>query len=262
MQILRAILRLTRADSSLLGFLAIFLPLLVRTNDAALSFSRAIPLIFICVCTFIANDLDDLDKDRVNHPERPLPSRHLTPAVAVILYFTSLAASLFSIRHYVPPDAAFLYYALLALIISYGYVVDCLPSFKAPYVAAAASVPILMVATLYPEEARLYLVAASAFFLTIGREICMDIRDRPGDADSFMHRLRPTPLAAAAFSIQIVGLLLLAIQARKKLGDVAVLLAMTFLLALSGVYWFKFASYKRAIILMKLPFFVGLYFLT
>lgn len=89
----------------------------------------------------------------------------------------------------------------------------------------------------------------------------MDIKDRPGDAVSFMHRFKPTPLAVAAFSMQTLGLLLLVIQARKKLGDVVDLLAMTFLLALSGIYWFKFASHKRAIILMKLPFFVGLYFL-
>ena len=261
MQILRAILRLTRIDSSLLGFLAIFLPLLVRTTDAALSFRRAIPLLFICVCTFIANDLDDIDRDRVNHPERPLPSRHLTPTVAVILYFMFLAAALFSTRHFVPPDIAFLYYALIALTISYGYVVDCLPGFKTPYVAAATSIPVLIVATSYPGETRLYLVAASVFFLTMGREICMDIKDRPGDAHSFMQKFRPAPLAVAAFSMQAIGMLLLMLQARKKLGDVIDLLAMACLLAMSGVYWFKFASYRLAIILMKFPLFVGLYFL-
>lgn len=79
MQTLRAILRLTQVDSSMLSFLAIFLPLSVRTKDLGLSFSRAIPLLFTGMCTFIANDLNDIEKDRVNHPERPLPVRHLTP---------------------------------------------------------------------------------------------------------------------------------------------------------------------------------------
>lgn len=88
----------------------------------------------------------------------------------------------------------------------------------------------------------------------------MDIKDRPGDAISFMHRLRPTPLAVVAFSLETIGLLLLAIQIRKAEEGIA-LLAITFLLALSCVYWFKFVRYKGAIILMKLPFFVGLYFL-
>ena len=260
MQTLRAILRLTRLDSSLLGCLAIFLPFLVRTNDLGLSLRRAIPLLFTCMCTFIANDLDDVERDRVNHPERPLPARQLTPTVAVILYFISLAAALFSTKHFVAPDIAFLYYALIALTISYGHVVEYLPGLKTPYVAAASSIPVLIVATSYPEEAKLYLVAIAAFLFTIGREICMDIRDRAGDAISFMHRFRPKPLAIAAFCMQALGLLVLAVQARKA-GDVIALLAITSLLVLSGVYWFSFTSYRRATILMKLQFFVGLYFL-
>lgn len=261
MQTLRAILWLIRVDSSLLCFLAIFLPLLVRTNDLALSFGKAIPLLFIGICTFVANGLDDVERDQVNHPERPLPARHLTPTAAVILYFTALAAALFSTKHYVASDIAFLYYALIALSISYGYVVDYVPGFKSPYVATASSIPVLIVASSYPDEPRLYLVAASVFFLTLGREICMDIKDRAGDAISFMHRFRPTPLALVAFSLQTVGLLLLVPQAPMKEGGIIDLLVMTLLLALSGIYWFRFASYKRAIILMKLPFFVGLYFL-
>jgi hypothetical protein len=196
----------------------------------------------------------------VNHPERPLPARLLTPTVAVILYFISLAAALFSTKHFVAPDIAFLYYALTALAISYGHIVECLPSLKTPYVAAASSIPVLIVATSYPGEARLYLVAVSAFLFTIGREICMDIRDRAGDATSFMHRFKPKPLAIAAFCMQVLGLLVLAVQVHKA-GDVIALLAITSLLAMSGVYWFSFTSYRLATILMKLQFFVGLYFL-
>jgi geranylgeranylglycerol-phosphate geranylgeranyltransferase len=258
----RAILRLTRMDSSLLGFLAIFLPFLVRTRDVTMSLGRAIPLLFISMCTFVANDLDDVDRDRVNHPERPLPAGLLSPTFAVILYFASLAAALFTTRYFVAPDIAFLYYALIALSISYGYVVECLPSFKTAYVAAAATVPILIVATSYPDETRLYVVAASVFFLTVGREVCMDIKDRRGDATSFMHGFSAASIATAAFSLQVVGLLLLAVQAHRKPDDIIDLSVMTILLTLAGVFWFKFASYRTAIILMKLPFFVGLYFLT
>lgn len=248
-------------DSSLLGFLAIFLPLLVRTHNLATSLGRAVPLLFICMCTFIANDLDDVERDLVNHPDRPLPARHLTAAVAAVLYFTFLGLALFSARHYVSQGIAFWYYALFTLSISYRYIVDCLPSLKAPYVAAASSVPVLIVAAWYPDEARLYIVAGSVFLIAMGREICMDIKDRSGDGVSFMHRLRPTPLAVAGFSLQSMGLILLAIQTRKP-EDVVDLLLMTFLLALAGVYWFKFGRFKGAIILMKIQFFVGLYFLT
>jgi geranylgeranylglycerol-phosphate geranylgeranyltransferase len=211
------------------------------------------------MCAFVANDLDDLEKDQVNHPDRPLPAGYITPAFATILYFTCLALALFSTRHYVPPGIAFLYYALIALHISYGHVVESVPGLKSPYVAAMSTIPILIVASQFP-ELRLCVAAASIFFLIIGREMCMDIRDRPGDSISFMHRFKPTRLAVVGFSLQFVGLLLLASQIRRR-GDVFALLAMMFVLALSGLYWFKFSKYRLAIIVMKLQWFVGLYFL-
>lgn len=261
MVFLRAILRLIRLSSSLLGALAIFLALLARTKNLGLSLGGAIPLFFIAVCTFIANDLDDLERDRVNHPERPLPARHLTPEFAAVLYFVSLTLALFSTRYLVARDIAFWYYGLMTLSISYGYIVECLPSFKTPYVAAASSIPVLIIARSYPEELRLYVVAGSVFLFTLGREVCGVIQDRRGDAASYLHRFKPSSLALVSFLVQAIGLLLLATQIR-KVGEIACLLTMTFLLVLAGVYWFKSASYRQATLLMKIQLFVGLYFLV
>jgi 4-hydroxybenzoate polyprenyltransferase len=258
--ILRALFQLIRLESSLLAFLAIFLPLLVRNNDPALSFRKAAPLLFICICTFIANDLDDIEKDQVNHPDRPLPAGHLSPVFAVVLYFTSLALALFSTKYYIKPDINFLYYGAISLSISYYYIVEYLPSLKAPYVAIVATVPILIVASSYPNETKLYIVAGSVFLLTLAREVCMDIKDRAGDADSFMHRFNPVPLAKAAFSLQMIGLLLL-VSLINKIGDIIDLIAMASLFTLSGVSWFRLKRYKLSLILMKIQLFVGLYFL-
>lgn len=261
MLIVRAIIQLTRLDSSLLGFLAIFLPLLARTRDLTVSLTKAIPLFFICICTFIANDLDDIDRDRVNHPSRPLPSGHVTPFVALIFYFASLAAALLSTKHYVPPSIAFWYYALIAVSISYGYIVECCPSLKAPYVAIVTSVPILIVTAWYPAELRLRFIAGAVFLFTLAREICMDIRDRDGDDVSIVHELKPTPLAVAAFVIQFAGLVLLASQIHEG-ADVFDLGVMALILVISGIYWFACRKYKMATGLMKVQFFVGLYFLV
>jgi geranylgeranylglycerol-phosphate geranylgeranyltransferase len=248
-------------DSSLLGFLAIFLSLLARTKDLTLSFTKALPFLFICICTFIANDVDDVEKDRINHPERPLPSGHLSPTLAVILYFIFLALALFSTRYYVEPYIAFWYYGLITLSISYRYIVDWLPNLKTFYVAVAVSIPILMMAASYPNETRLYTVAGSVFLLTLGREICGNIQDRAGDSVSFMHRINPNTLAVIAFCLQVIGLLLLATEVH-KLGDAVDLIVMILLQVVSGFYWFKFTRYRRATNVMKLQFLVGLYFLA
>lgn len=257
---LRAIFQLIRLETSMLGSLAIFIPLFVRNNDLSLSFRKAVPLLFISICTFVANDLDDIEKDRVNHPDRPLPAGHFSPVFAVVLYFIFLALALFSTRYFISPGIDFLYYSAISLSISYGYIAEYIPILKTPYVAIAATVPILIVAASYPNETKLYIVAASVFLMTLGREICMDIKDRAGDPISFMHRFRPTPLSGVAFSLQTLGLLLLVILIN-RVGDIIDLLVMTFLLAVSGVFWFKFQRYKLSLILMKIQLFVGLYFL-
>lgn len=261
MLLLRAILRLTRSSTSLLCVLAVFLPLFARTKNLVLSISEAIPLLFICMCTFIANDLDDIEKDRVNHPERPLPAGHLTAEFASILYFLSLGFALVSTRYFVPQDIAFWYYVLITLTISYRYVVGFLPSAKTVYTAIASSIPLLLIATSYPQEQKLRVAAVSVFLFILAREICGDLQDRPGDAVSVMHRFSPLSLASIAFVFQILGLILLAFQTSNR-GELIALISMTLLLTLSGIYWFRLASYRRATLIMKIQLFVGLYFLV
>lgn len=261
MHTVRAILQLTRLDSSLLASLAVFVPVFVRTNDLALSLGRSVPLVFIGMCTFIANDLEDVEKDRINHPNRPLPSERLSQPVAAGLYFACLAAALFSTRHFVEPLVAFWYYALVAQSVSYSHVVERLPSLKAAYVAFAISLPIVIVAKFYPGESHLYRVAAAVLLFTLGRELCMDIEDRAGDPRSFLHNIAAEHLAVFAFLAQTIGLLVLPVEFTRW-DSVLALLVLTTLLVASGLYWFRFAHRRRAIQLMKLQYFAGLYSLV
>lgn len=261
MPLLRALLRLTRLDSSVLALLALFIPLWARTGNPRESFLKALPLLFAFMCTFIANDLEDIEKDQINHPDRPLPAGHLTPASAAVLYFAFLGLALFSTRYFVSPGIAFIYYLLIALLISYGHVVEWLPGLKSPYVASVITIPIFIVATLYPTETELYRVALAAFLLVVGREICMDVRDRPGDTINFMHSFRPTPLVALAVGVQLIGLVVLGTLVRNK-TDLSVVLGMSFLLSVSGILWFVSSKYREAIFLMKLQWLLGLYFVA
>jgi 4-hydroxybenzoate polyprenyltransferase len=245
----------------LLSALAVFVAFLGRTENFRLSLGNATPLLFIGMCTFIANDLEDLDKDRLIHPERPLPARNLTIEFAAILYFVSLGVALFSTRYFVAEDIAFWYYSLAVISISYVYVVDGLPSLKTVYVAAASSIPVLIIARSFAKEPRLYVIAGSVFLFTLGREICGDIQDRDGDAVSYTQRFKPSFLAVFAFSLNALGVVLLAFVVRRP-AEIADVLAMTFILALAGLYWFKFGRHRRATSLMKVQLFVGLYLLV
>lgn len=262
MRLIRATLQLLRLDSSLLAFLSILIPVFVRTKDLSESFQKAMPLLFVSMCTFIINDLDDIEKDRTSHPERPLPRGYVKPAFVAALYYACLALALFTTRAYIKDGyIAFWYYLLLTTGISYSYVVEYLPGLKPAYVAGASSIPLVILATYYPHETGLYLVGAALFVFMLGRELCMDVRDRPGDPSSFLHAIDPKRMATFAFALQAAGLILVSLQLAKLL-DLLNLFAMTLLLALAYVYWFRLGRLKVATGLMKVVVFLGLYFLV
>ena len=58
----------------------------------------ALVLMSMSAAAFAINDHDDIDKDRINHPERPLPSGRLPPQqvwwIAVSLFIYSLLATI------------------------------------------------------------------------------------------------------------------------------------------------------------------------
>jgi len=256
-----ALLKLLRLDTAFVAFLAIFIPVLARSNELSISLRRAIPMLFIGMCTYIANDLDDVERDRINHPERPLPKGNVALPLAATLYFVCLASALLTIRAYVPLAISFGYYFLLAVAISYRYVVDLVPSIKAFYVAAAFAVPALIVASYYPAETKFCFVAASVFSFTLGKELCMDVLDRPGDTPSVLHRIDAKVLVVVAFIMEATGLLLLSRAATRGV-DAFPLLLMAGALYASATLWFSYRRPATAIQIMRLQFVLGLWFVV
>jgi 4-hydroxybenzoate polyprenyltransferase len=262
MQRTRATLRLIRPYSSGLAVLSVLLPVFARTRDFAISLERALPLMLGAMCTYILNDLDDLEKDKVNHPDRPLPSGQVTTSFVVILYYACLALALLTTHIYVGRnESAFLYYVGFSACISYRYVVEYLPAFKSLYVAATTTIPVLILMTYYPTEASsLRLVAIAIFLSMLGRELCKDIPDRPGDPGSFLKKIDPATVARVAFAVQGSAVIILCLQIRGPISGVC-LITMALALMTSYVYWFHLNRQAIALALMKAVAFFGLYFL-
>ncbi|HKN58032.1 MAG TPA: UbiA family prenyltransferase [Gemmatimonadaceae bacterium] len=234
------------------------MPVYVRTGDAPLSLRRSAPLLLVSVCTFIANDLDDAEKDRVNHPDRPLASGELAPTVAAIIYFLCLITTLLSIRLYIgATPMAFLYYATLTTWISYHYVVEYLPSIKAFYVATVSTLPVVIVAAFFANEITLRYVTVALFFFMLGRELCKDLPDRPGDPTSRLHSVNPRRVAVVAFVIELFGLTLLTLVVSNWFGA-AVLGTMAMFVTIAGLCWFRWHRTLVALKLMQCTLFLGL----
>jgi 4-hydroxybenzoate polyprenyltransferase len=256
-----ALLKTVRPPSTLLAFVSVLLPLLVRTNDLAWSVQKALPFLFGSMCTFIVNALDDLEKDAINHPERPLPSGELKPAFVAVVYYCCLAAALLSIRFGVGTHPiSFLYYLLLVMAISYSYVVEYLPGIKPLYVALASTGPVVVLAQFYPRETGLYPVALAGFFFVFGRELCKDLPDRRGDPVSVLHTFEPRQIALISGVCQATGIVLLSFQVTTaaRLLD---LLLMGALLVLAYVCWLRWGRLAAALGLMKGVIFLGLFYL-
>jgi len=261
MGIPRAVLKIIRPPSSFLAFLSVLLPLLARTSDLDFSMQKALPLLFGSMCTFIINDLDDVEKDRINHPNRPLPSGELKPAFVAVLYYCCLTSALLSVRFGVGTNPiSFLYYLGVVVAISYRYVVEYLPVFKPAYVALVSTGPVIIIVQYFPRETGLYAVAAAVFFFMFGRELCKDLPDRPGDPVSFLHSLEPRRIALISGVCQAAGVALMSLQVETIFGLLIILL-MVLLVVLSYVYWLRWGRLITALGLMKGTIFLGLFFL-
>ena len=256
-----AVLKLIRPYTTLLAFLSIFIPVLSRTRNLIESATLAAPLLFVSMCTFLINDLDDVEKDRINHPERPLPRGEISPGFVVVLYYICLAGALFTVRFGVNDrQLIFLYFGLITLAVSYNYVVEYLPSIKAAYVAAVSTLPVLIVATLFPHERRLFCTAAAFFAFNWGRELRKDVLDRPGDTPSALHKVSSTLVARSAFALQAIALVLLTVQTDHVID--LVMSALIDVLSITAfVWWFYCDRRVGATTLMKAAMYFGLYFL-
>ena len=161
-----------------------------------------------CIGAFIAgwfaiNDLLDIEVDRINHPQRPLPSDNITEIGAkkygyrmMILSGVSLLAIILNdvknIGEIAWIDSVIVW--LVALLMMIAYEVDgkpfnpCLKKrmfWGNLTIAGTISITILFGAAAIDHAADplLWMVAISAMMLTTAREMIMDTNDQVGDFD-------------------------------------------------------------------------------
>jgi len=254
-------LRLSRIDSCILTSLTVFLPIFYHTNSLRIGISEAIPILPIMMCGFVANDINDIEKDSVNHPNRPLPSKEVSVIVAVVLYFVLLSISLILIKTNIQGILIIHYIVFLIGIINYNYIVEYFPWIKNFYVATIGIAPILIAIESSGLSIVYYCLAISFALFILGREILMDVHDAEGDSDSLALRFGKQKSIRLAFVIQSIGLAILIPLCSNV--QKACLLGILILVTIIFVKMWKEESYQHSIIMtMKLQMFLGLFFLT
>jgi len=257
----RIVWMLTRFDTCALVFLSVFLPTFYQTHDLHFSLAHSTPVLTICMCGFVLNDLSDIEKDRENHPARPLPSNAIGEVTASVLYFSLLGISLIAIKLYVSGSDVYLYVLLLIALVNYNYVVFYLPLAKNIYVAVMGLIPIFILGSLLDNNQGVGLVAPSLFLFLLGREVLLDVQDAGGDKGTLAKAIGLRSAENIAFALKLIGSLWLFAVTRGKL-DFAVASSFVLLDVIFVVMW-KMHRFRRPIIhLMKLQLLVGIYYLV
>ncbi len=252
---------LTRLDTCVLVFSSVFLPVLYHSHDLYFSLSHSAPILAICMCGFVINDLSDIERDRENHPERPLPNNLVSEVAASVVYFCLLTISLLSIKIYVDQSNVYLYVLLLVCLINYNYVVSYIPVLKNVYVALTGLIPIFILSSLINGGSNIYEIALSLFLFLLARELLMDVQDSSGDDRTAANILGLKSAENIAFVLKVLASASLFLAVRDAFD--VILTAFVLLLDIAFIVLWRNSAYRRAIIhLMKVQLVVGIYFLV
>jgi geranylgeranylglycerol-phosphate geranylgeranyltransferase len=209
---------------------------------------------------FVINDLHDIEKDKTNHPHRPLPSQQVTPVAACILYFFLLTLSLVLIKANVEPTHTYIYLIFLVGLINYNYVVSYIPWLKDFYVATIGIFPLFILSSLLPEGRGHGPVIICLFLFLLGREMLMDIEDFGGDGETLVKKIGLGISAYAAFGAKFLGSLFLSRQIGDLWGAI-ILFAVVVSDLLFLFLWSRPTMRGVVLFCMKLQLLLGIYYL-
>jgi len=129
---------------------------------------------------FILNDYFDLDKDRLQHPNRVIPRGKISPRLALCFAFICGLCSVTAALQ-LPPSALIIDVITLSSLGFYSFVNRSYGAL-ANAITALNSAFVLLIGMVTGEfSARILLTSIATFFLIFGREIILDLRDADGD---------------------------------------------------------------------------------
>ncbi len=180
---IKGIANIIRPINCLITFLAIIVGGLICTGDNHISFDLFLAAFIGFIITAAGNsmnDIIDIDIDKINRPQRPLPSLKLTIRQAWILFvfllITSLVLSL--IINYL----AFLIVLLSnALLILYSFSVKKVPIFGNIVISFLTAYAFIFGGMVVGNVREAFIPAIFAFLINLIREVVKDMEDIDGD---------------------------------------------------------------------------------
>ncbi|NOX36979.1 MAG: UbiA family prenyltransferase [Calditrichaeota bacterium] len=183
MKTLRAIIRLSRPLNVAIAALSIYVGAFITETDlwnveiALACLSGAL----ITAAANTINDYFDVAIDRINRPDRPLPSGALSPPTAAILAAGEYAAGIL-LSLWINPLAFSMAVIFSALTFVYSARFKRMPLIGNVTVSLSTAAAFIYGAVAVNQPLKAVYPGLFAFFFHLGREIIKDIQDIKGDA--------------------------------------------------------------------------------
>lgn len=180
---IKGIANIIRPVNCLITFFAIIVGGLICSGDNHISsdlFLAALIGFIITAAGNSINDIIDIDIDKINRPQRPLPSLKLTTRKAWILFVFFLTTSL--ILSLLINYLAFLIVLLSnALLILYSYSVKRVPVFGNIVISFLTAYAFIFGGMVVGNVRGAFIPAIFAFLINLIREVVKDMEDVKGD---------------------------------------------------------------------------------
>lgn len=158
----------------------------------------------------VINDIFDVEIDRINKPQRPLPSGAVSAASAALFYAVLSAVGLL-LNLFLHSSAQAIASGAVVLIFFYSYRLKSTPLFGNLMVGFLTGLAFLYGGAAVGNIGRAVIPALFAFLINVGREIIKDMEDIEGDvrhaAATFpiKYGMRAASLVATVFLLAVVG---------------------------------------------------------
>ncbi len=175
--------KLFRPASVLAMNVFIFFPILYSTNNISFALVHTLPFIVMISAEIALNDCADIEKDRINKPQRPLVKGNINVnnALNITIAILTLGIVLGCIVYKTSPKRLLCFIAVSIALSCYNIKSKIIPLIKTIITATTTVLALSFVYTFIDIDFSKYFFLGAAFFFILGRELLMDIRDIEGD---------------------------------------------------------------------------------
>lgn len=217
MEKIKAFIDLSRPGNGVMAIIGVLLGFWLSNNTLPI---HSLPI--LCIITFLAlsfgnviNDIKDLEGDRINHPNRPIPSGLINKNEALIFMIILILISLGS-AYYLSKLHLLVTAIPIILLTIYTLYLKGIPLLGNILVSALVAYT-LVFGSLGSEDLGIIVVpAVLAFLLNLEREIIKDIQDKEGDIKTGVKTTAILPdklIKALLFILSLCYLILLPLPA-------------------------------------------------